>query len=837
MGKEYLSWTLLKLLDKYNVVIPVVQRDYAHGRKGKEHIREKILVSVYDRLKDDSSKQPLKMDFVYGEVVNDTMYPLDGQQRVTTLWLIHWYVLFMKMASVDRVGSTYGKQFALLSKMKYETRTSAEEFIKQMCTLENLKDLKEQIRDSYKRGSLANLIKTRTWFYSEWLYDPTIEAMLRTISGDAANSDACIEKIICVDDKQNYSDYWSKLKNGAVIFELQEIGTDELPLSASDDIFIKMNARGKQLSDFENFKADLIAWINDEKNGDKDKYRSEKSGNDDKKTWSLYFASQIDNAWTNVFWEKVSDGNNPFDPLFFSFVNRYVLNEICLSDMCVPINTYKTDIKKVKDEYSEKRNHFDKLSGARLKGKNADDSLITYEDFKYYAKYISFETMGRMDKVLTGYYKNSKEIDAFWERLKDNYTFIPRYDDNENKLASTRLEERVLFFITCRFLEYQNGEFDRVKFKRWMRVFHNLIRNYYYNDVSDMVNCLYLCERLSKTILDADIYEFLRDKFEKLSIKDIGAESDDDDETDDSGIKLSKKVERFESQLFEERQKAIAILNNDVNEEGEDGLIEAENYWKFDGTVRFLYRTGTGLDDVDWGNFGTRYGNSKKWFPKHNPNEKGETPTDTEVESLQSFLRLFNGFDDRIFNISLFPRSFYQNRGMNWKLDVLCNDKCINEVKDFLMQDRDDIANFPDRITDEEYRNLVKSESLLKRIIEDEDGEGKYFVYFKNGLGLINKKNASKPKFYVYIGSKQLKTIAELDALERDNPCFKIISSSRYDGYIWGRYIKFEFNNKMYVLYAKVSDTKIVCAPWITTSPDYNEEKEWSLWRKEHSLI
>lgn len=32
------------------------------------------------------------LDFVYGEVADGTLRPLDGQQRLTTLFLLHWYV-------------------------------------------------------------------------------------------------------------------------------------------------------------------------------------------------------------------------------------------------------------------------------------------------------------------------------------------------------------------------------------------------------------------------------------------------------------------------------------------------------------------------------------------------------------------------------------------------------------------------------------------------------------------------------------------------------------------------------------------------------------------------
>ena len=36
--------------------------------------------------------EPVGLDFVYGEVENGTLRPLDGQQRLTTLFLLHWYL-------------------------------------------------------------------------------------------------------------------------------------------------------------------------------------------------------------------------------------------------------------------------------------------------------------------------------------------------------------------------------------------------------------------------------------------------------------------------------------------------------------------------------------------------------------------------------------------------------------------------------------------------------------------------------------------------------------------------------------------------------------------------
>ena len=40
-------WDLLK---SKNIVIPIIQRDYAQGRKGKEFLRERFLKQLFDSL-------------------------------------------------------------------------------------------------------------------------------------------------------------------------------------------------------------------------------------------------------------------------------------------------------------------------------------------------------------------------------------------------------------------------------------------------------------------------------------------------------------------------------------------------------------------------------------------------------------------------------------------------------------------------------------------------------------------------------------------------------------------------------------------------------------------
>ena len=70
-----------------SVRIPLIQRDYAQGRPGRQI--EEIRTSFLDALHDAVSGDPVGLEFVFGDVdSNGTLLPLDGQQRLTTLSLV-----------------------------------------------------------------------------------------------------------------------------------------------------------------------------------------------------------------------------------------------------------------------------------------------------------------------------------------------------------------------------------------------------------------------------------------------------------------------------------------------------------------------------------------------------------------------------------------------------------------------------------------------------------------------------------------------------------------------------------------------------------------------------
>lgn len=71
------------------IIIPIIQRDYSQGRRDPEvdRVRSRFLDSLHGAL-----SEPITLDFVYGDIdENGVMTPLDGQQRLTTLFLLYWY--------------------------------------------------------------------------------------------------------------------------------------------------------------------------------------------------------------------------------------------------------------------------------------------------------------------------------------------------------------------------------------------------------------------------------------------------------------------------------------------------------------------------------------------------------------------------------------------------------------------------------------------------------------------------------------------------------------------------------------------------------------------------
>lgn len=212
--------------------IPLIQRDYTQGRPGRrvEEIRSSFLDVLHGAI---SGGDPVGLDFVYGDVDTDgTLLPLDGQQRLTTLFLLHWYCCV-------RVGGKPAEHG--WSRFSYDTRASARRFCERIVANPPPQD---ELR-------LAAWVVDQPWFLHGWLIDPTISSMLTMI-------DAIQQRFADTDAAAG----WSRLLDpdrpaiSFLLLPIEEIG-------AGDELYIKMNSRGKPLTPFKNFKARLeqtLAW-------------------------------------------------------------------------------------------------------------------------------------------------------------------------------------------------------------------------------------------------------------------------------------------------------------------------------------------------------------------------------------------------------------------------------------------------------------------------------------------------------------------------------------------------------------------------------------------------
>ena len=280
------NYTLKELLDKYSVVIPQLQRDYAQGRDEAKELRVRFLSQILDVLR---GKGRLNLDFVYGYDKalspnhHPIFYPLDGQQRLTTLWLLHWYLLPSESVAEEREW---------LLRFSYRTRSSSTRF----CQL-----LVEYAVVDGSRLDVA-AIKDQPWYRQSYNADATITAMLGTLR--------TIKELVAREER---SALWERLcHQRALTFDVIDIKGEEFRLT--DELYIKMNARGKQLTSFECYKADLTRALREI--GEQDVPCSYKGK---PLSYADYFAFKVDNEWLDLFYNGGIDG---LDERMYGFIQN-----------------------------------------------------------------------------------------------------------------------------------------------------------------------------------------------------------------------------------------------------------------------------------------------------------------------------------------------------------------------------------------------------------------------------------------------------------------------------------------------------------------------------------
>lgn len=243
------------------IEIPLFQRDYAQGRQSEQAslVRERFIADLSDAL--DGNKE-LHLDFVFGDVVDGTLYPLDGQQRLTTLFLLHCYLAWHQPD--DAASSQPWHAF------HYATRPGARAFC-QFLT---------QCRPNMDAGTLSAWLSDQASYLPTWKHDPTIQGMLVVLDA--------LHQHYQGQASERLSTAWQRLtdpENPAIRFLLLPVAAQQL----DNTLYVKMNSRGRPLTEFENFKADLEALLH--KNPAIDG------------TTVKTFSHKIDTNWADLFWQ------------------------------------------------------------------------------------------------------------------------------------------------------------------------------------------------------------------------------------------------------------------------------------------------------------------------------------------------------------------------------------------------------------------------------------------------------------------------------------------------------------------------------------------------------
>lgn len=259
----------------HEIEIPLIQRDYAQGRKTErvKHVRERFITDLCGAL---HPGKYIDLDFVFGDVdEKGTFFPLDGQQRLTTLFLLHCYLAW-------RVEEGAPKQNQSWHAFSYATRPSARAFCKFLvkCQPDMSSELSQWLKDQ------ADYLPT-------WKHDPTIQSMLVVLD--------TLHEHFSNKQPSDFQSAWERLTdtyNPAIQFHL-------LPMEAlglTNKLYIKMNSRGKPLTDFENFKANFEELLNKSHPGNK----------------AGEFSSKVDTDWADILWPYRGD-NHLIDEEFMRY--------------------------------------------------------------------------------------------------------------------------------------------------------------------------------------------------------------------------------------------------------------------------------------------------------------------------------------------------------------------------------------------------------------------------------------------------------------------------------------------------------------------------------------
>lgn len=416
--------TFIESFNNRTILIPLLQRDYVQGSK------ESAVISPF---LDALLEKDCDLNYIYGYEEDGCFVPVDGQQRLTTLWLLHLYLYARKRLT---------REYQVL--LKFASREYANDFCERI--VEHLEELLPK-SSSYK--SLDEAIKDQNWFIRSWSKNATVCNMLGTLK--------LIHNKV---NERNIDAIWNKLVDSdapSVTFAFLQMDESN---GLDDDIYVKMNGRGRKLSAFENLKS----WMDDKVSS---------------RPYAEEWRTEMDNAWTDMFWQNRNlEQEHPEeidDEQLFFFYNLLILYHIKTGEL---LHTVK-NLREEKPFLFEEMQDFFGIEAKAEEDQDIVDNIVDrlrkagnfpllWIDRLNLMSESFFDFANKGARAIAGLSTEFNSLDLYLgEEKVDKTTRTCRISMCEGSIGRTL----PLFYA---LLSYRQGE---TTLYDWMRVMRNLILN------------------------------------------------------------------------------------------------------------------------------------------------------------------------------------------------------------------------------------------------------------------------------------------------------------------------------------------------------------------------
>ncbi len=673
--------TFWKIISSTEIIIPIIQRDYAYGRVEALNILANLLNNIKDVIeqKNDQTKQ-LHLAFVYGKLEgkqNDQLLlrnsenikallqsvkeyasdldifvdfntardivrladnvkfiPIDGQQRLTTLFLLHWYLAIHCRQYNDLI---------ILKKFQYATRVSSKNFCELICSIA---DVKEDTEIN------SEFVTNQEGYFKQWYNDPTVQNMLTVI--DRIND-------LFKSDKSKFSNYYQKLKNtDTVCFDFFDLDN----FQQTDDLYVKMNSRGKKLTQFENFKA----WLYHQKDID------------------TGMKKKIDIDWYDLFWQAQKKNPNEIDTVYLQWFKNLALADFLKEKEKDEKNVNELNDSTELEQYQNTNPSDTEITKSIIAFLRKSDSkfldfLIGNENFRI--QFLSninfyFDTLSTISEN----YKNKLRVE-----INANY-----FEGNIEQLLFTEQNNLNWWQVTLQYaiIKYLNKyNYDEKELKNYLRVISNLIFNSTIDSPRDYVKAIKSIDSIIEEC-NQNILRYLKNiEIDRIS---------------------------FFSTIQKEEEKEKAYLCSDElnGDNWLNAIINAELHPYFYGQIGFVF----GLcNHINLDEFNLNFRRIANVFSNEILNQSNNFLFRSLVSKIGKELFIKDG---QILRYPINDGARLRSRNENWRRCLLNNDK-IKLLSDLMEQSELDSEETTKKYLKKLIENYTDTNNFLYPIIKNEE--------------------------------------------------------------------------------------------------------------------